>query len=215
MMISAVVHDEDGSPVGSLGIVVPMHRLGAGQEKILGEMARDAGQRLSQRLGAKLLGGASAGTWQDAMGLISALLKEHSPSLSITPALGGGGRNLEDVQKGLGAYAMTAASSLHDAREGCGYFKKRHDALRTVMHLSELHFFVIVRGDIEVRNASDLGRLRVSPGEQGFSSAEAFDDILAAAASAAPAVTRRKLARCCIWTIRKASASSKPAASTR
>jgi TRAP transporter TAXI family solute receptor len=192
MMISAVVEDEDGSPVGSLGIVVPIYRLGTGQEKILGELVRDTAQRLSKRLGAKLLGGASAGTWQDAIGLISALLREHSPSLLITPALGGGGRNMEDVQKGLGAYAMTAASSLHDAREGRGYFKKRHEALRCVMHLSELHFFVIVRGGIDVHNADDLRRLRVSPGEQGFSSAEAFEDILAAASIAAHAKSRRK-----------------------
>lgn len=191
MMIAAAVHDAGGQLLGSIALVVPMHRLGAGQEMELGQMVADASRRLALRLGAKLLGGASVGSWQDAIGAISGLLQEKHPSLAITPALGGGGRNLDDVDKGLGAYGLTVASSLFDAREGRGQFTYRHDSLRTVMHLSELHLLIILREDLEVAALGDLARLRVSPGEQAFSGAQAFQDALQAAGAEMPG-SRRK-----------------------
>ena len=191
MMVAAAVHDARGQLAGSIGLVVPMHRLGPRQEEDFGSMVRDASRRLSERLGAKLLGGASVGSWQDAIGAISALLQEQNPSLAITPALGGGGRNLDDVEKGLGAYALTVGSSLFDARRGKGQFTYRHQSLRTVMHLSELHLLIVVRADLEVAGLADLARLRVSPGEQAFSGAQVFQDALQAAGAEMPG-SRRK-----------------------
>src|SRR6188768_944227 len=139
MTIAAAVRNAAGVPVGSLAIVVPLFRLGAGQAALLGGMVRDAAQRLSSQIGAKLLGGASVGSWKDGAEIISGLLGEHNPGLAITPALGGGERNLEEIEEGSGAYALTVASSLVDAREGRGQFKRPLRGLRTVMHLSELY----------------------------------------------------------------------------
>lgn len=194
MMIAAAVRDAAGRPIGSLGIVVPMHRFGHGQERLLGELVQESARRLSSRLGARLLGGASAGSWQEAVGLISGLLRESHPATPIMPAMGRGGRNLEDVDRGLAAYALTVASSLYDARHGRGQFDTPHDRLRTVMHLSELHLLIIVRRDADIREIGDLAGLRVSPGEQGFSSEQIFRDLLRCAA-ANDAVRRRRRRR--------------------
>ena len=195
MTIAAAVRNAAGVPVGSLAVVVPLFRLGAGQEAMLGGMVRDAAQRLSSQMGAKLLGGASVGSWKDGAEIISGLLGKHNPGLAMTPALGGGERNLEEIEEGSGAYALTVASSLVDAREGRGQFRRPLRGLRTVMHLSELYFLVVARGDRKVRGIADLAQLRVSPGEQGFSGAQAFQDALlwAAGKRAAQRKTSRRV----------------------
>lgn len=192
MTIAAAICNATGAPIGSLAIVVPLFRLGTGQEAILGTMVKDAARRLSSQMGAKLLGGASIGSWKDGAEIISGLLGEHNPALAITPALGGGERNLEEIEEGSGAYALTVASSLADACEGRGQFKQPLRGLRTVMHLSELHFLTVVRADLKVRAFPDLANLRVSPGEQGFSGAQTFQDALLS--SVKTRTTRRKSA---------------------
>jgi TRAP transporter TAXI family solute receptor len=177
--VAAAVRDAAGYPIASIGVVVPLNRLGVGREAILGEQVRSAASRLSQRQGAKILGGASVGSWRDAVTLISELLSRDAPSLMVTPASGGGGQNLEDLDRGLGTYALTAASSLHDAREGRAPFQRRHEGLRAVMNLADLQLFIITREDIAGDLPGALSRLRVSPGEQGFSAAQLFDQVLA------------------------------------
>ncbi|HMN78537.1 MAG TPA: TAXI family TRAP transporter solute-binding subunit [Burkholderiaceae bacterium] len=192
MMVAAAVGDAAGHPMGSLGIVVPMHRFGQGQERLLGELVQESARRLSSRLGARLLGGASAGSWQEAVGLISSVLRESHPGTPIMPAMGRGGRNLDDVDRGLAAYALTVASSLYDARHGRGQFESPHDQLRTVMHLSELHLLIVVRRDADIREIGELARLRVSPGEQGFSAEQIFRDLLRCATAGDTARRRRR-----------------------
>lgn len=177
--VAAAVRDSAGHPVGSIGMVVPLDRLGVGREAILGEQVRNAASRLSQRLGAKILGGSSVGSWRDAVTLISELLSRDAPGLMVTPASGGGGQNLEDLDRGLGTYALTTASSLYDAREGRPPFRRRHDGLRAVMNLADLQLFIIVRQEIVGSIPQALPRLRVSPGEQGFSAAQLFDQLIA------------------------------------
>lgn len=185
MMIAAAVRDAAGTPVGSLAIIVPLVRFGVGQEAILGAMVNQAAQRLSAQMGAKLLGGATVGSWKEGAGIISDLIRQNNPALSITPALGGGVRNLEEIQEGLGAYALTHASSVMDARTGRHQFKRPLRDLRTVMHLSELHLVIAVRSDLKVRRVADLAGLRVSPGEQSYSGAQAFEDLWASSNAAA------------------------------
>ncbi len=191
-MIAAAVCDANGAPLGSFGVVVPLHRLRAGQERLLGELVREAAERLSRRLGAKLLGGASVGSWQDAVGAISALLREHHPAIAITPATGRGGRNLDDIEQGLAAYGLTAASTLFDAYEGRAHFDEPHPRLRTVMHLSQLHLLVVARAELNVGGLAELARLRVSPGEQGFSAEQALQDAYAASGLAPGSGPRRR-----------------------
>jgi IclR family acetate operon transcriptional repressor len=176
--VAAAVRDSSGRPIGSIGMAVPLSRLGVGRDAILGEQVRNVASRLSQRLGAKILGGSSVGSWRDAVTLISELLSRDAPGLMVTPASGGGGQNLEDLDRGLGVYALTTASSLYDAYEGRGPFRRRHDGLRAVMNLADLQLFIITRegGAKDIPDA--LTRLRVSPGERGFSAAQLFDQIL-------------------------------------
>jgi len=183
MMISSAVLGSDGQPIGSLGIIVPIHRYGTGQDRLLGRYIRAAADRVSTRLGAKLLGGASAGTWHDAIGLIGELLRRQSPSLTIATALGGGSRNLESISRGDGAYGLTTASSLYDSRNGRPPFSKRSRNLRAVMYLSELHLFVITRNNVHLEAPGDLAHLKVTPGEQGYSARRVFQDLLQSANS--------------------------------
>jgi TRAP transporter TAXI family solute receptor len=176
MMVAAPINDAQGRPVG--GLVVPLHRFGEGQSKLFGDLVQDAGWRISVRLGARFLGGSSSGTWGDAVGLINQLLKTHMPAISVTPALGGGIRNLEVLGRGMGAYALTTSSSLFDAYHGRGRFVAPVRNLRAIMNMSELILLIVTRGDAGLRSADDLTSLRISPGEQGFSAAQAFDDLM-------------------------------------
>lgn len=189
--IAAVIRDARDRPVGSIAIVVPTHRFDAAREADLGALVVGAAQRVSSRLGAKLLGGASAGSWRDAASVIGELLGREVPRLEITAAPGGGAQNLEDLDRGLGSIALTTASSLADAVHGRGPFQRRHGRLRVLMNLSELHLHVIMRPGVRLKDTADLARLRVSPGEQGFSSTQALDDLLGAARPAARAARNR------------------------
>ncbi|MFZ5781674.1 MAG: TAXI family TRAP transporter solute-binding subunit [Pseudomonadota bacterium] len=176
--IAAAVRDSSGRPIGSIGMAVPVSRLGVGRESLLGEQVRNAASRLSQRLGTKILGGSSVGSWRDAVTLISEMLSRDAPGLMVTPATGGGGQNLEDLDRGLGSYALTTASSLYDAREGRAPFARRHDGLRAVMNLADIQLFIIARKDVAASLPEALPNLRVSPGERGFSAAQLFDKLL-------------------------------------
>jgi TRAP transporter TAXI family solute receptor len=169
MVIAAAILDRNARPVGSLCCVVPTHRFGSGREQMIGAMVRDAAERISYQLGARLLGGASAGSWQDAAAYLAGILHERAPGVMTTPGLGGGRSNLEDLARGRGAYALTTASSLHGAA-GSG-------ALRAVMNLSELHLFMVARTAPAQSALRDLSTLRVCPGEQGFSAAQLLDDL--------------------------------------
>lgn len=169
MAVAVAIVDRNGCPVGSLCCVVPTHRFGSGREQMIGALVRDAAARLSYQLGARLLGGASAGSWQDAAAYLAGILRERAPGIMAAPGLGGGRSNLEDLARGRGAYALTTASSLHGAAGG--------GALRAVMNLSELHLFIVARAASSQSVARELATLRVSPGEQGFSAAQLLDDV--------------------------------------
>lgn len=168
MVVAAAIVDRDGRPVGSLCCVVPTHRFGSGREQAIGALVRDAVTRLSYQLGARLLGGASAGSWQDAAAYLAGILRERAPGIMATSGLGGGRSNLADLARGRGAYALTTASSLHGAGTG---------ALRAVMNLSELQLFIVARTAPAQSVARELATRRVSPGEQGFSAAQLLDDV--------------------------------------
>ncbi|HWL28727.1 MAG TPA: helix-turn-helix domain-containing protein, partial [Burkholderiaceae bacterium] len=118
MIVAAAIKDSSGRCLGSLGIVVPLHRFGDGQGKIYGDRMQDACRRISARLGARFLGGSRSGSWGDAIGLINQTVKQHLPTLPITPVLGGGTRNLDALGTGMGAYGLTTSSSLYDAYHG-------------------------------------------------------------------------------------------------
>lgn len=175
--IAAAVRDATGRPVGSIGVVFADH-LDAGSETSLAGQVRNTAAWLSQKLGAKILGGASVGSWHDAITLISELLSHDASGPSMMPASGGGASNLQDLASGLGAYALSTGSSLHDAWQGRLPFQRRHNELRTVINLSDLQLFIIAHKDLAGDSLASLLRLRVSPGEQGYSAAQLFDRLL-------------------------------------
>ncbi len=175
MEVAAAILGHDGMPLGAVVVAVPLHRFGPGRGSLLGSQVRDAAQRTSIRLGARLLGGSAVGSWREAVQLIGDLLQREAPNLMIAPAVGGGGvSNLEDLERGLGAYALATSSSLYTAIGGRAPFRRRLDGLRTVMSLAEVHLLIVARDGVSIGSPSDLARLRVSPGDQGFSSSLVF-----------------------------------------
>ena len=94
------------------------------------------------------------------------------------PALGGGSRNLEDLERGLASYALTTAGSLYEATQGKGPFGRPIRNLRTVMSLSELHLHIVLRPGVQFSNIPDFVGLRICPGEEGYSSARLFNEML-------------------------------------
>jgi TRAP transporter TAXI family solute receptor len=181
VVIAAPVHDAQGRPYGSLCVTVPRHRFDEQQARRYGIAVRDGARQLSYRMGATLLGGASTGSWHDAVSVISELLRRQSPHLAVTPARGGGQQNLEDLEQGRAAYCLTTAASLEDAFRGRRGFPAPHTRLRAVLNLSALYVHVFARRGIELAALEDLAGLRVSPGAEGFSSAQLFQGVLAAA----------------------------------
>jgi len=178
MIVAAAIKDSGGRCLGSLGMVVPLHRFGDGQGKIYGDCMQDACRRISTRLGARILGGSRSGSWGDAIGLINQTVKQYLPALPITPMLGGGTRNLDALGTGMGAYGLTTSSSLYDAYHGRGPFKSPLKNLRSIMNLSELHLLILAKSDMEIGSMEDVARLRISPGEQGFSAAHIFEHMI-------------------------------------
>lgn len=181
VVIAAPVHDARGRPYGSLCVTVPRHRFDEQQARRCGIAVRDGARQLSYRMGATLLGGASAGSWHDAVSVISELLRRQSPHLAVTPARGGGQQNLEDLDQGRAAYCLTTAASLEDAFCGRRGFPAAYTRLRAVMNLSALYVHVFARRGIAITTLDDLAALRVSPGAEGFSSAQLYQGLLAAA----------------------------------
>jgi len=178
IVIAAAVHDAAGAPRGSLCVAVPRVRFREEDARRFGIAVRDEARHLSYLLGATLLGGASAGSWHDAASAISALMRRQSPDLPMTPALGGGQSNLEDLQMGRAAYCLTTAVSLEDAFHGGSGAGTAHPRLASVMTLSALYLHVFTRPGIRLRTIADLAGLCVSPGAEGFSSARLFRELL-------------------------------------
>jgi TRAP transporter TAXI family solute receptor len=176
--IAAAITDARHRPIASLCAVVPLHRYDPARERWLGTQVRDAALRVSYLMGARLLGGASVGSWHDAIAVIAELLRRREPGLIVTPALGRGRRNLEDLAAGLGAYGLATAASLHDAYRGHPPYDRPLTNLRAVMNLSPLHLHIMLRPGLEVRSVADLYGLRVSPGEQDSSGGDAFSDLM-------------------------------------
>lgn len=179
VVIAAAIVDSSGRACASLAVMVPSHRFRPDDARRCGIAVRDAARRISRLQGATLLGGAGAGSWHDAVSVITGLLQRKSANVAILPARGGGRQNLEDLQQGRAAYCLTTTVSLADAFHGRGGFATRHERLRAVMTLGALHVHVFARRGVRVKSVKDLAALRVSPGAEGFSSVQLFHALLA------------------------------------
>lgn len=181
IVIAAVIRGPDRAIVGSLGLKVPARRCDVNRERTLGQELLARARDLEYRLAARFLGGSSSGSWHEAVALITEALQQRNPSIAVAPALGGGFRNLEELEQGRGSYALTTAASLYDAVQGRGRFERPLQNLRAVMKLSDLHLHVIANPRAKLSEVGDLVGLRVCPGEERYSSAHAFEDLLQAA----------------------------------
>lgn len=183
--LAAPVFSSDGAPIGALVLAMPKHRFQLASEFGLGTALMNAAAQLSERLGAKILGGASTGSWHDGVQVIAGLLREGIPGISTVPSLGGGNQNLHDLQAGRGAYCITTVASARAAYRGNAPFRQPMAELRNVMSLSRLTLHVIVRRGVACTSFADLARLRVSPGLSGFSSFQLYQDMMRVTAKAA------------------------------
>jgi TRAP transporter TAXI family solute receptor len=176
--ISAPIFGSNGQPIGALVLVMPNHRYDTSSEFKFAASVVDAAAQVSERLGARILGGGSTGSWHDGVQVIAGLLRRYLPGASTEPSQGGGSRNLIDLQQGRGAYCITTVVSARSAYHGKSPFKRPMTELRNVASLSRLTLHIIVRPGIKINNFSDLTRLRVAPGLSGFSSYQLFQELV-------------------------------------
>lgn len=176
--LAVPVFSSEGAPIGALVLALPHYRFKPASEFSLAAALMNAAANLSERLGARILGGASTGSWRDGVQVIAGLLREALPAISTVPSLGGGTQNLLDLQAGRGAYCITTVSSARAAFRGAPPFTQPMAELRNVMSLSRLTLHIIVRKGVACSSIADLAQLRVSPGLSGFSSYQLFQDVM-------------------------------------
>jgi len=184
VQLASAIYNATGEPIGALVISVPQHRFTRITELGLAAALMSAAGKISERMGSKILGGASTGSWHDGVQVIASLLRESIPTVSTVPSLGGGNQNLLDLQEGRGAYCITTVASTLAAYQGDRPFKRPMPELRNVMGLSNLPLHIIVRNGVQVDTLTDLLNLRVSAVLSGFSSYQMFHDLMGVAAPA-------------------------------
>ncbi len=190
--LSAAIFSSTGLPIGAIVIAIPNHRYQPQAEAGLAASLMNAAAQISERLGAKILGGASTGSWNDGVQVIAGLLRRHLPGIATVPSMGGGSQNLIDLQEGRGTYCITTVASARAAYAGRTPFPRPMPELRNVMSLSHLTLHIIVRHDVQIASFADLMRLRVSPGLSGFSSYQLFQELVATVGGRSPGTRRTK-----------------------
>jgi TRAP transporter TAXI family solute receptor len=179
VFVAAPVFDSQNVPVASLTIVGPAFRLSGGLVSNVGERVAEQAKRLSQVLGAQLLGvAAGAGAWRHAAGALGIVLQRRVPGVGATAWSAGGEKLLRDVQDGRGGYCLAVAGSLVQAYSGEAPFEKPYDRLRAMLSLFPIYLHIVARRDAPIRSFKDLLRLRVSAGERDFTTARVVSRLL-------------------------------------
>jgi TRAP transporter TAXI family solute receptor len=193
VIIAAPVLDSRRGPDASL-VLCPAVRPSGAKTRELGALVRDHARKLGQRLGMRLLSGSAGGASHPVVAAIAGLVKERLPELRLVSRDTHGRRNLTALQNGEAAYCTAVVDSLESAYLGFAPDNVRHNRLRLVVGLAPLLLHVVVRADSPVRSFQDLLRVRVSPGERDYATAQAFS-ILASLAAPTPRVLERAMAR--------------------
>lgn len=177
--VAAPVFDSHNVPVASLTIVAPAFRLSGSLIANVGERVAEQARRLSQILGAQLLGvAAGAGAWRHAAGALGIVLQRRVPGVGATAWSAGGERLLRELQEGRGGYCLAVAGSLVQAYSGEAPFERPHDRLRAMLSLFPIYLHIVARRDAPIRSFKDLLRLRVSAGERDFTTARVVSRLL-------------------------------------
>jgi DNA-binding IclR family transcriptional regulator len=179
LTVAAPVLDSNGRVVGTLTLAVSGPVPVPDQLDLLGSSVVQEAARLSELLGARILGGGGAGTWHVGLGVIAGILRNSVPGVEYTGWLGAGDRNLGDLESGRGAYCLAVADSLEAAVTGRAPFSRAHGNLRAMFNLFPLYLHVLARAETGIRTFSDLAGQRLSAGEAGYTTATVMRELLA------------------------------------
>ncbi len=190
LRIAAVIRGTGPQPSGALVLAMPENRFDAGQELALAADVVAAANEIAERQGARILGGASSGSWRDGVEALAQLVKGRIPGVSTAPSLGGGVSNLLALQEEQAAYCITTLAALRSARAGLPPFAKPLPKLRAVAALSDLALHIVAAGNVRCEGIADLAGLRVAAGLPGFASHQLLLDLLRLA-GVTPAARRK------------------------
>ena len=130
-----------------------------------------------------LAAGGSASSWYVGSAIISEIINKNVAETTMTPQPGGGVANMKSLQSGKAEFGYMITSTVAEAVNGIGTFKKKYDKVRTVMALAPMYNHLVVRADSGIRRYEDLIGKRISPGKKGFSTAANFLKVLSAMGS--------------------------------
>ncbi|MFN3145456.1 MAG: TAXI family TRAP transporter solute-binding subunit [Paracoccaceae bacterium] len=179
LTIAAPVVEANGRAVGTLTIAVSGPVPQEDRMELLGASVAEQATRLSELLGARILGGGGAGTWHVGLGVIAGILRNSVPGVEYTGWLGAGDRNLGDLESGRGAYCLAVADSLEAAVTGRAPFSRPHGNLRAMFSLFPLYLHVLARTGTGIRSFSEIPGHRLSAGEAGYTTASVMRELLA------------------------------------
>ena len=179
LTVAAPVKEASGRVAGTLTLAVSGPVPEEGRLAFLGTSVIEEAARLSELLGARILGGGGAGTWHVGLGVIAGILRNSVPGVEYTGWLGAGDRNLGDLESGRGAYCLAVANSLDAAVTGRAPFSRPHGNLRAMFNLFPLYLHVLARAETGIRTVSDLSDHRLSAGEAGYTTATVMRGLLA------------------------------------
>jgi TRAP transporter TAXI family solute receptor len=176
--IAASIRKKDGEPVGAVVLVVPADRFKEMSEVDLASKVIATANEISRRLGARILGGSSTGSWHDGMELVAGLIDDRWSGLSTVPDLGGGVSNLVELGEGRAAYCVTTAADAWAAYKGLSPFLLPMSKLRMVAPLSSVFLHMVVGKGVRLRTFADIVNLRVSAGLAGSSTHQLLRELL-------------------------------------
>jgi TRAP transporter TAXI family solute receptor len=163
------------------------------KSRALGLLVHEHASRLGERLRMRLLSGSVGGASHPGVAAIAGLAREYLPELRLVSRETHGQRNLTALQNGEAAFCTAVADSLEAAFLGLAPFGTPHHRLRVVSHLAPLFLHIVVRADSAVRTFHDLARVRVSPGEKDYATAQTYEVL--ATLSAGPGRSRARVAK--------------------
>ncbi|MBW6399337.1 TAXI family TRAP transporter solute-binding subunit [Roseomonas sp. HJA6] len=176
--LAAVIRDHAGAAIGALVLAMTESRLRAATELRLATDLVAAANEVSSRLGARILGGASSGSWRDGLEALTTLIGDRIPGLATVPSLGGGVSNLVELEEGRAAYCITTATTIHAAYEGRPPFATAMRRLRIATRLSTVTLHAVASRRVRFGSLREAAGLRISSGLPGFASQRLLRDLL-------------------------------------
>lgn len=126
------------------------------------------------KIGSSSLGG----QWFPTMSLTASVINNEVPGAVATVTTGGAITNVRDIDTGKIQLGFSYTSTIAEAWEGQGAFKRPHRKIRTIGVYFDSSFQIAVRADSEIRSFQDIKGKRSTAGRRGWGSTQAYERML-------------------------------------